>query len=367
VSAFIHAAKRTPIGSFLGVLADVPAPRLGAAALQAACGERTVEQVWMGNVLQAGQGQAPARQAVIYAGLGEHVGAVTVHKVCGSGMRAVMDASNALSAGEFEWVAAGGMESMSQAPYLLSRLRQGRRMGHFESIDAMIHDGLWDPYANTHMGSCAELCAAKYGFTRAAQDAFAITSYQRAQAADFSAECTAVAGVDRDEEPTRARLEKMPVLKPAFAKDGTITAANASKLNDGAAALLLARSGDGALARVVAYASVAQAPEWFTTAPVAAARAVLAKAGLSTADIDLWEINEAFAVVAMAAIRDLDLDPERVNVHGGAVALGHPIGCSGARILTTLVHAMGVRRARYGLASICIGGGEATAMILERA
>jgi acetyl-CoA C-acetyltransferase len=386
---FILSAARTPIGSFLGSLSTLPAHALGAVAIKSAV-ERAevpaarVEHVWMGNVLQAGQGQAPARQALLAAGLPKGAGAVTVHKVCGSGMRAVMDAANALRCGEFEVVVAGGMESMSNAPYLLPKGRLGHRMGHGQLLDSMISDGLWDPYKNIHMGVCAEMCAEKYAFTREAQDAFALESYQRARRAnesgDFNAEFAPVTiegkkgatVVDRDEEPFATpleKLEKMGSLKPAFQKDGTVTAANASKINDGASALVLAGEKAAAsakpIARILSQASFAQEPEWFTTAPVAAARKAAERAGLPLSSIDLFEVNEAFAVVAMAFVKDLDLDPNKVNVNGGAVALGHPIGASGARILTTLVHALKARKRKYGLASICIGGGEATAVVVE--
>ncbi|HEY3349947.1 MAG TPA: acetyl-CoA C-acyltransferase [Thermoanaerobaculia bacterium] len=386
---FILSAARTPIGSFLGSLSTLPAHALGAVAIRSAV-ERAevpaarVEHVWMGNVLQAGQGQAPARQALLGAGLPKSTGAVTLHKVCGSGMRAVMDAANALRCGEFELVAAGGMESMSNAPYLLPKGRLGHRMGHGQLLDSMISDGLWDPYKNIHMGVCAEMCAEKYAFTREAQDAFALESYQRARRAnesgDFNAEFAAVTiegkkgatVVDRDEEPFATpmeKLEKMGSLKPAFQKEGTVTAANASKINDGACALVLAgekaAAGAKPIARIVSQASFAQEPEWFTTAPIAAAKKAAERAGIPLASIDLFEVNEAFAVVAMAFVKDLDLDPNKVNVNGGAVALGHPIGASGARILTTLVHALKARKRKYGLASICIGGGEATAMVVE--
>ena len=340
----------------------------------------------MGNVLQAGQGQAPARQAMIAAGLPKSTGAVTIHKVCGSGMRAVMDGANAIRAGEFELVLAGGMESMSNAPYLLQKGRLGMRMGHGQLLDAMVHDGLWDPYKNVHMGNCAELCAGKYAFTREAQDAFALESYQRARRAndsgDFKAEMAPVSiegkkgtvVVDRDEEPFATpleKLEKMGSLKPAFQKDGTVTAANSSKINDGAAALLLAseavaqETGAKPLGRIVAFASHAQEPEWFTTAPAFAAKKALEKAGIPLSQIDLCEVNEAFAVVAMAFVKEMEIDPNRVNVNGGAVAMGHPIGASGARILVTLLHALKARKKKYGLAAICIGGGEATAMVVE--
>ena len=387
----ILSAARTPIGSFLGSLSSLPAPKLGSVAIATALDRAgvpasRVEHVWFGNVLQAGQGQAPARQAALGAGLPPAAGCVTVHKVCGSGLRSVMEGANALRTGEFSVVVAGGMESMSNAPYILPKGRLGHRLGHGQLVDSMISDGLWDPYKNLHMGNCAELCAAKYAFTREKQDAFALESYQRARRAnesgDFNAEFAPVTlegkkaptVVDRDEEPfatPQEKLEKMGTLKPAFQKDGTVTAANASKINDGAAALVLASEeavtqlGVRPLARLVAQASHAQEPEWFTTAPVAAARRAAERAGLSLADIDLFEVNEAFAVVAMAFIQELDLDPNRVNVNGGAVALGHPIGASGARILVTLLHALKARKKKYGLAAICIGGGEATAMVVE--
>jgi acetyl-CoA C-acetyltransferase len=386
---FVLSAARTPIGSFLGSLSALSAHALGAVAIRTAV-ERAeipaarVEQVWMGNVLQAGQGQAPARQASLAAGLPKGAGCVTVHKVCGSGMRAVMDAANALRTGEFEVAVAGGMESMSNAPYLLPKGRLGLRMGHGQILDSMISDGLWDPYKNIHMGNCAEMCAEKYAFTREAQDAFALESYQRARRAnesgDFNAEFAPVTVegrkgatvVDRDEEPFATpleKLEKMGALKPAFQKEGTVTAANASKINDGACALVLAgekaAAGAKPIARIVAQASFAQEPEWFTTAPISAARKAAERAGIPLASIDLFEVNEAFAVVAMAFVKDLDLDPNKVNVNGGAVALGHPIGASGARIVTTLIHSLKARKKKLGLAAICIGGGEATAVVVE--
>ncbi|MGH9316565.1 MAG: thiolase family protein [Thermoanaerobaculia bacterium] len=387
----ILSAARTPVGSFLGRLSPLSAPALGSLAIRGALARagvppEEVEQVIMGNVLQAGQGQAPARQASLGAGIPNSVPCVTVHKVCGSGMRAVMDATNAILAGEYELAVAGGMESMSNAPYLLERARSGYRMGNAALVDSMIKDGLWDPYKDIHMGSCAEMCAAKYKFTREEQDAFARESYRRAQSASetclFAEEIVAVdvprkkgdaERVETDEEPFAAPLDKMAGLKPAFQKDGTVTAANASKINDGAAALVVA-SADRAqarrsrpIARIIASAGVAQAPEWFTTAPVGAIRKLFEKTGLSVSDIDLFEINEAFAVVALAAIRELGLDPGRVNVRGGAVALGHPIGASGARILTTLIHALRKEGKKRGVAAICIGGGEATAMLVEAA
>jgi acetyl-CoA C-acetyltransferase len=386
----ILSAARTPIGAFQGALAGFPAHALGARAIAAAV-ERAglrpedVQQVNMGCVLTAGQGQAPARQAALAAGCPVSTGAITLNKVCGSAMRAVMIAANDLRCGDFDVIAAGGMESMSQAPYLAAGVRDGLRLGHGKLIDSMIHDGLWDPYGDVHMGNCAELCAAEYKLGREEQDAYAVESYRRARAAAESGatrdEIVPVpvpqrkgdpVPVDKDEEPFKSDLAKMPGLKPAFQKDGTVTAANASKINDGAAALILttaahaAKLGKKPLARIVAHSSMAQKPEWFTTAPVGAAKSVLERAGLAAGDIDLWEVNEAFAVVALAFIRDLGLDPARVNVRGGAVALGHPIGCSGARILVTLLSAMKERGARRGAAAICIGGGEATAMVVER-
>jgi acetyl-CoA C-acetyltransferase len=387
----ILSAARTPIGSFLGKLSSLSAPALGATAIRAAL-ERAgvapeqVEQVVFGNVLQAGIGQAPARQASLGAGIPNTVPCVTVHKVCGSGMRAVMDVGNAIRAGEYELAVAGGMESMSNAPYLLEKARTGLRMGHGTLIDSMIKDGLWDPYGDVHMGSCAEMCVAKYQFTREEQDAYSLESYRRAQNASklglFADEIAPVSvpqkkgeavRIDADEEPFAAPLEKMGSLKPAFQKDGTVTAANSSKINDGAAALVVASEerakagGWKAIARILAYTGVAQAPEWFTTAPVGAVQRLMQMTGLSVSDIDLFEVNEAFAAVALAAIRELGLDPARVNVRGGAVALGHPIGASGARILTTLIHALRREGKKRGVAAICIGGGEATAMLVETA
>ena len=385
----ILSAARTPIGSFLGKLSSLSAPALGSVAIKAALARAGVapgeaEQVVFGNVLQAGLGQAPARQASLGAGVPNTVPCVTVHKVCGSGMRAVMDVGNAIRAGEYEVAVAGGMESMSNAPYLLDKARTGLRMGNATLVDSMIKDGLWDPYADKHMGNCAELCVAKYHFTREEQDAFSLESYKRAQNATksgvFADEIAFVEvaqkkgdpiKIDSDEEPFSAPLEKMPTLKPAFQKDGSVTAANSSKINDGAAALVVTSEekakakGWKPIARIVAYTSVAQAPEWFTTAPIGAIQKLLGMTGLAVGDIDLFEINEAFAAVAMAAIKELSLDPAKVNIHGGAVALGHPIGASGARILTTLVHALRKEGKKRGIAAICIGGGEASAMLVE--
>ena len=384
----ILSAKRTPIGRFLGGLKSVPATQLGAIAVKAAVQTAglepaLIEQIFMGQVLTAGCGQAPARQAALGAGLPTSTQALTVGKVCGSGLMSVALATQALRLGDAAFVVAGGQESMSQAPHLLTHSREGTRMGPAPLVDALVHDGLWDPYSQKHMGVCAELCVQKFKFTREQQDQFAQKSYEKALAAwqtgAFAAELEPVTftlgketrTVSRDEEPFAADLAKMPTLKPAFAPENTITAANASKINDGAAALVLASgksAGGGGvrpLARVVAWGCFAHDPQWFTTAPAQAISVTLKKAGLTVADIDLFEINEAFAAVAMAAIQELDLDPQRVNVSGGAVALGHPIGASGARILVSLVHGLQARKARYGLASLCIGGGEAIALIVE--
>jgi len=385
----ILSAARTAIGAFQGAFREVPAPKLGAAALagavrRAGVEPAAIEQVYLGNVLAAGIGQAPARQATLGAGCPESTGAVTLNKVCGSGMRAVMTAANDLRAGDFRLVAAGGMESMSQAPYLAVGVRDGLRLGGGKLLDSMIHDGLWDPYGDKHMGNCAELCAREYAFSREAQDEFARESYARARAAQdsgaFAAEIVpvevpgrkGVTVVDKDEEPYRSDLDKMPGLKPAFDKTGTVTAANASKIDDGAAALVLAtaeeaeRLGVRPLARLVSQASFAQAPDWFTTAPVTAVRRALDRAGWGVDDVDLFEINEAFAVVALACRQELGIPAEKLNVRGGAVALGHPIGASGARILVTLLSALEERGLTRGCAGICIGGGEATAVVVER-
>ena len=386
---FIVGAARTPIGSFLGSLSELSAPQLGAAAIRAAL-ERArvaapqVEAVYMGNVLSAGVGQAPARQAAIFAGVPHAVPALTVSKVCGSGLEAVILGTRAIRLGDAELVVAGGMESMSQAPYLMPRARTGLRMGHAQVVDAMIHDGLWDPYDNLHMGQAGERCAAQLGIDREQQDAFARRSYAMARAAQASGQSAqeivpvevpgkrGSVAVALDEEPGKGDLDKLPQLKPAFQSPGTITAGNASKINDGAAALVLASAAAckahnlRPLARIVAYANHAQAPVDFPTAPVYAIQKALARAQLQAADVDLYEINEAFAVVALACSKLAELDPERINVRGGAVALGHPIGASGARILTTLLYAMEAQRARRGLATLCIGGGEANALLVER-
>ncbi len=386
----ILSAARTPIGSFLGSLSSVPAPQLGATAIRGALKGANlepdvIEQVVMGNVLQAGIGQAPARQAGIAAGIPHSAGAVTIHKVCGSGLKAVMYAANDIRCGDYEVAIAGGMENMSAAPYFLPKARTGYRMGNGQVLDHMVFDGLWDPYGDKHMGNCAETCARHFEFSREAQDEFAKESYRRALASlengAFATEVVPVevpgrkgkvTVVDRDEEPGRGNFDKMDKLRPAFDREGTVTAANASKINDGAAALVVSSAeraealGCKPVARIIAHSSVAQEPEWFTTAPVGAVRAVLDRAGMTMDQIDLFEINEAFAVVALAAIKELQLPPDKVNVLGGAVAMGHPIGASGARILTTLLNALQRTGGTYGCAAICIGGGEAAAMIVER-
>jgi len=384
----IVAARRTPIGAFQGGLAKAGAPELGAAAIRAALADTGVDgadvnEALLGCVLPAGIGQAPARQAVLGAGLPQEVPAVTLNKVCGSGMKTVMIAHDSIRAGTNDLVLAGGMESMTNAPYLLPKARAGYRMGHQQVLDHMFFDGLQNPYDGNMMGHFAEETAQTYGFTREAQDEFAIESVKRAQGAiesgAFKNEITPVTiktrkgeiTVDTDEEPGRANIEKIPSLRPAFRKDGTVTAASSSSISDGAAVLMLMsaseaeRRGLQPLARIAAHAGSAQAPEWFTTAPIGAIKAVLPKAGWTAGDVDLYEINEAFAVVTMAAEKDLGLDRAQVNVNGGACALGHPIGCSGARILVTLLHAMRARKARRGIASLCIGGGEATAVAVE--
>ncbi|MHB0969337.1 MAG: thiolase family protein [Thermoanaerobaculia bacterium] len=384
----ILGAARTPVGSFNGCLASLPAPKLGAFAIRGAL-ERAgvqadqIQNVLMGNVLQGGVGQAPARQASIAAGIPVGAGAITVNKVCGSGLMSVMLAANDIRCGDYDVAVAGGMESMTNAPYVLPQARSGYRMGNGKVVDLMINDGLWDPYGDKHMGNCAETCVSKYEFSRADQDAFALESYKRAQAASqggkFKDEIAVVeieskkgkSLVVDDEEPFAAPLDKMGSLKPAFNKEGSVTAANSSKISDGAAALVVASSewaeknGRKPIAKIVAHATFSQEPEWFTTAPAGAIRKVLERAGLKIGDIDLFEVNEAFAAVAMATMKDAGIPHEKLNVSGGAVALGHPIGSSGARILVTLIHALRARGLKRGLASICNGGGEATALIVE--
>lgn len=381
----IVSARRTAIGSFQGQFAPVKTPQLGAAAIAAAVADAgidggSVSEVIMGCVLPAGVGQAPARQAALGAGLPTGAGCTTINKVCGSGMKAVMQGHDAILAGSAEVVVAGGMESMTNAPYMLER---GLRMGHTQALDHMFFDGLQNPYDGQMMGQFGEQCVARYGFTREQQDDFSKASVERAMAAmhggAFADEITPVTVKTRkgeveiasDEEPPRCNIDKMSSLRPAFAKDGTITAASSSKISDGAAAMILmsaeraGQQGLKPLARIVAHATHAQEPEWFTTAPVGAMQKVLDKAGWQVADVDLFEINEAFATVTMAAMKELDIPHEKVNVNGGACALGHPIGASGARILVTLIHALKKRGLKRGVASLCIGGGEATAIAVE--
>ena len=385
----IVGAARTPMGSFQGDFAALAAHDLGAAAIQAAVARAAVapdavDEVLFGNCLMAGQGQAPARQAALKAGLPISAGAVTLSKMCGSGMRAAMFGHDMLVAGSADVIVAGGMESMTNAPYLLPKARGGYRIGHDRIFDHMMLDGLEDAYEpGRSMGTFGEDCAAKYSFTREQQDNFATASVQRAQAAissgAFSAEITPVTVKGRagdkvisvDEGPGKARLDKIASLKPAFKKDGTITAASSSSINDGAAAMVLMRESTAAkfgckpLARIKAHAVHAQEPNWFATAPVGSVRKVLAKSGWAVSDVDLWEVNEAFAVVPMALMHDLSLRHEVVNVNGGACALGHPIGASGARIMVTLMYALQARGLKKGIATLCIGGGEATAVALE--
>jgi len=386
----IVGAARTPIGAFLGSLSSVPAPRLGAVAIGAAL-ERagvekaTVDLVVMGNVLQAGVGQAPARQAMIFAGIGENTPAVTLNKVCGSGLEAVVYGARAIAVGEADVVVAGGMESMSNAPYLSYTQRTGARMGNVQLVDAMIKDGLWDVYNDFHMGSAAELCAKSQNIPRGAQDEFAVESTRRAVEAQKSGKFAAeivpvevkgkkgdVTVVSDDEGPKNARPEKIPTLKPVFQKDGTVTAANASSINDGAAAVVLMsreraeKEGREILARIVSVGHAARKPEEFTIAPADSIRRALDRASMKVGDIDLYEINEAFAVVAIANNQLLGLDASKVNVRGGGVSLGHPIGASGTRILVTLLYAMKDMNKKRGLASLCIGGGEGIAMVVER-
>jgi acetyl-CoA C-acetyltransferase len=387
---YIVSAARTPIGSFLGSLSAVPATRLGATAIRGALtraklAPEAVGEVFMGNVLSAGIGQAPARQALIYAGIPNTVPATTIGKVCGSGLQAVVFGARAVALGDADLVVAGGMESMSNVPYYLDRARTGYRMGDGKIVDGMIFDGLWDPYNNVHMGTCGDRCATEYKFSREAQDDYSKESFRRALSAQkeglFDAEIEPVLVPQKkgdpkveklDEGPAKGDPSKFSSLKPAFSKDGTITAANASSINDGASALVLASEAAvkahklEPLARITGYASAAQAPEQFTTAPAVAIANVTKKLGLTTNEIDLFEINEAFAVVALACAQIAKIDLGKINVRGGAVALGHPIGASGARILTTLLYAMRDRNVKRGLATLCIGGGEAVALVVER-
>lgn len=385
----IVSARRTPMGGFQGDFANTTCAELGAAAIKAALEETSlkpedIDSVIMGCVLPAGQGQAPARQASLGAGLPQSTGATTVNKMCGSGMKALMIAHDEIKAGSHNIMIAGGMESMTNAPYLLPKARGGFRMGHGEVKDSMFLDGLEDAYEQgTLMGVYAERCAGHYSFTREEQDDFAIRSLTRAQEAikdgSFKNEITPVTmstrkgdvTIDTDEQPGKANLEKIPTLRPAFAKDGTVTAANASSISDGAAALLVMKKSESQkrglkpLAELKAHVTFAHAPEWFTTAPVGAMKALAEKTGWNLADVDLFEINEAFAVVTMAAMKDLNLPADKVNIHGGACALGHPIGASGARIVVTLIHALKNKGLKKGMASLCLGGGEAVAVAVE--
>lgn len=385
---YIISAVRTPIGSFMGGLSTVSATKLGAVAIKGALEKSStdgnlIDEVFMGNVLQAGVGQAPARQAALAAGLGQNVPCTTVNKVCASGMKAIMFGAQSILCGDNQIVVAGGMESMSQTPHYLNG-RNGTKFGNMTVVDGISLDGLLDVYSNVPMGACAELCAKEYGITREDQDNFAITSYQRATEAwdsgKFNEEVIPVSipqrkgdpkTISKDEEYTNVFLDKIPSLRPAFDKEGTITAANASTINDGASALILAskeaveKYGLKPIAKIVSYADAAQAPEWFTTAPSLAVPKALEKAGLSTNDIDYWELNQAFSVVGIANTKILGLQPEKVDVNGGAVALGHPLGNSGSRIIVTLIHVLKQNNGRFGAAAICNGGGGASAMIIE--
>lgn len=388
MQSVILSAVRTPIGSFMGELSTMTAPQLGAIAIKEAVNKSNVniddiQEVIMGNVLTGGVGQAPARQASIYAGLPRSVECMTINKVCGSGLKAVMLADQSIRCGDSDLIVAGGQESMSNAPYILKKAREGYRMGNGEIIDSMVNDGLWDIYNNFHMGNAGELCSTECNFTREQQDQYATESYKFAIEAQnqgyFDNEIVAVnietkkgtVTVSKDEEPSKVNFDKIATLKPAFKKDGTVTAANASSINDGAAALVIASEkyandkGLKPLAKIIAHCSHAQQPEWFTTAPTSAIQKVLKKANMKLEDIDLFEINEAFSIVPMHSIRELNIPREKVNINGGAVSLGHPIGASGARILTTLIYALKLKSLKRGLATLCIGGGEANAMIIE--
>ena len=382
--SYIVESVRTPIGSFGSKLSNFSAPELGSLVIKEitqriGLDKDTIEEVIFGNVLSAGIGQAPARQAALLSGLPDKVECLTINKMCGSGLKAVMLADQAIRTNSTGVVIAGGTESMSNAPYLIPKSLS--LFGHKRMIDSMIHDGLWDAYNDMHMGNCAEMLAAKRNYTRESQDKYCIESYKRAQNAHekgyFSNEIVPIKNADGtlihlDEEPTKAKYDKIPLIKPAFDENGTITAANASKLNDGAAAVMLMSKekveeyGIKPMARILSHCSFAHDPKWFTTAPGYAITKVLKQSGLNKSDIDLWEINEAFAAVAMAAIDDFKLDNSKVNINGGAIALGHPIGASGARILTTLIHALERKNKNLGLATLCIGGGEASAMIIEK-
>ena len=388
-SVVIVSAKRSPIGSFQGAISSVPAPKLGSLVISKILEETMmdpllVDEIIMGNVLSAGIGQAPARQAALGSGLPDTVECLTINKMCGSGLKAVMLASQAIQVSDANVVIAGGFENMSQAPYLIPKARTGYRLGHGNLIDSMIFDGLWDVYNNIHMGSCAEICASDRDYSISDQNDFAKESYRRAidaqKSGAFNNEIISIDVKNKnntitfndDEEPEKVNFEKMDTLKPVFKEDGTITAANASKINDGAACLLLmseykaSELGFKPLVRIVSQSSAAHDPKWFTTAPIEAIKKVLMKADMEVDDINLWEINEAFAPVAMSVIDDYNLDHGKVNINGGAIALGHPIGASGARILTTLIHSLNQKEKSIGLATLCIGGGEASALIVER-
>lgn len=385
MSVYLLSGARTPSGSFLGSLSNVSAPKLGGVAISGALekigmSKDKVDEVFMGNVISSGIGQAPARQASLAAGLSESVPCTTVNKVCGSGLKTIIMGAQSISAGDNSLVIAGGMENMSMAPHLIPSSRSGTKFGNAEIKDSMQWDGLWDVYSDRPMGNCAEECARKFNFTREEQDSFAIESFKKAQSAVndgvFQSEISPITiygkkgetVIDTDEGPFKANFEKVPKLRPAFEKEGTITAANASTINDGAAAVLLGGEEykDLAKFKIVSYAKHAQNPTWFTTAPVEAMKKCIDKSGISLNEVDLFEINEAFAVVTMAAIKELDLPKDKVNIFGGGVSLGHPIGCSGTRIVVTLMNALERKNGRYGLASICIGGGEALALLIEK-
>ena len=380
---------RTPIGSFCGSLSSVSATMLGATAIKGAIekvdlSKDDIDQVIMGNVLSAGLGQAPARQAAIYSGLSESVECLTINKMCGSGLKAIMLAQEAILSGNADIVVAGGMENMSQSPHLLKNSRIGNKMGDSKLIDSMINDGLWDAYNDKHMGSCGEMCAEKYNFSRQEQDEFAKNSYIKSQNATneglFANEIVSIEipnrkesiTIDKDEEPFKVKFDKIEKLRTVFKKDGTITAANASTINDGAAVCILMSAKKAKelsikpIAKILSQASVAQAPEWFTTAPIKAMEKATSISSLNIDDIDLFEINEAFSVVPMAAMKDLNIDENKVNIYGGGVSLGHPIGASGARIMCTLLNGLEKENLKLGLASLCIGGGEASAMVVEK-
>lgn len=385
MTTYILSGSRTPIGSLMGSLSTVPAPQLGGTAIKGALAKAGVDaskvnEVFMGHVVQAGTGQAPARQAALAAGLDQGVSCTTINKVCGSGLQAVLLGHYSIATGDNDLVVAGGMENMSLAPHLLPQSRTGIKYGEGVVRDSMQWDGLWDVYSDRPMGNCAEECAREFTFTREAQDEFSIESYKKSQKSiedgTFAREITPVVQssrkgdvtIDQDEEPLRTKFDKIPQLRPAFEKTGTITAANASTINDGAAAIVLGseKYKDQAKFKIVGHAKHAQDPTWFTTAPVEAMKKNFENTGLTVADIDYFEINEAFAVVPMAAIKALELDPKKVNIFGGAVSLGHPIGCSGTRILVTLMNVLETKNAKRGMASICIGGGEALSLIIER-